>query len=115
MGVDSDETAVEPFHVKALKDIVDVAIGQSHSVVLDQNGKVFVFGGPNWHCELGRKNMKGNTPKQAGFTLPVKKIFASTSNSAVILEDDSIRICGKSDVLGAECSKDTSEWRKLEV
>ncbi|KAL0251511.1 hypothetical protein GEMRC1_000724 [Eukaryota sp. GEM-RC1] len=115
MGLESDETATEPFHVTALEDVVDVAIGLSHSVILDLNGKVYVFGGGNYYCELGKMDMKGKSPNLVDFPLPAKRIFAGESNSAVILVDDSIHICGKSDLVGAECSEDSSEWRKLEI
>ncbi|KAL0235126.1 hypothetical protein GEMRC1_001708 [Eukaryota sp. GEM-RC1] len=114
IGMDGYGFALEPYHIETLEDIVDVAVGDSHSIALNRSGKVFVFG-DNWNLQLGKADLKAKTPVEVDLPLPAKKVFAGQMNSAVILEDDSILICGNTDVIGAECSESKSEWRKLEL
>ncbi|KAI0057641.1 RCC1/BLIP-II [Artomyces pyxidatus] len=93
----------EPIPVKGLEDkkIVQIACGQQHSIALDEEGVVFVWG-YNGYCRLGLGNQKDvlaplAVPQFAG---PQKatmgaKVVAGPSSSAVIDRQGMYWMAGK--------------------
>src|SRR5690606_28503827 len=39
-----NEDCLVPFHVQALKDIIDIEVGMHHTLCLDKDGHVYAFG-----------------------------------------------------------------------
>ncbi|KAL0226850.1 hypothetical protein P9112_014174 [Eukaryota sp. TZLM1-RC] len=114
LGNDNYGNTIEPIKVEALENIVDIASGSGHSLALHQDGSVSVFG-MNYYGQLGGKGIDGSEePVKASLPKPAQAICASDRNSAVILEDDTIMLCGDGDLIGMEDVEDRyNEWRQL--
>ncbi|KAF8264509.1 regulator of chromosome condensation 1/beta-lactamase-inhibitor protein II [Lactarius quietus] len=93
----------EPIPVKGLdeKKIVHIACGQQHSIALDEDGLVYVWG-YNGYCRLGLGNQKDvlNPQMVPQFAGPHKqylaaKVSAGPSNSVVIDRQGMYYVAGK--------------------
>lgn len=74
--------------------IVQIAVGESHSVALDENGQVWVWGRNNYY-QLGNSNLSlSNTPVKVELPNKVVKIASGNNQVFVITEENRLYVWG---------------------
>lgn len=93
-GVKERTSVAQPRPLAGVSDIVDVAVGSAHVLLLKRDGTLLAWGN-NSNCELGTRNTSTvRTPIPVPAVRDVRHIAAKPGGSGAVLSDGSVRVWG---------------------